>query len=53
MKEKIIVSACTLAGSLVTYYYARTINKDVVPYMMVGGFIGAMIGEYLITKKEN
>lgn len=49
MKEKTIVSTLTLIGSLATYYYAKEQNKDVVPYVMVGGFVGAIAGE-LIAK---
>ncbi|HTA26946.1 MAG TPA: hypothetical protein VK809_04110 [Bacteroidia bacterium] len=54
MKEKIIVSTATLVTSLASYYYAKTGNKDAIPYMMLGGFLGAVIGEtivYLTTSK--
>ena len=47
MKEKAIVSTFTLAASLASYYYARSFGKDTVPYTMIGGFIGAVIGELL------
>lgn len=52
MKEKTIVSASTLAVSLLTYWYAKSADKDVVPYIMFGGFIGALIGES-ITEMTN
>jgi hypothetical protein len=55
MKQKTIVSAFTLAGSLLTYFYARQSEKDAVPYVMIGGFVGAFIGETLVlslAKKE-
>ena len=45
INEKTIVSTVSLAASLATYFYARTVQKDVVPYVMVGGFIGAILGE--------
>jgi predicted Na+-dependent transporter len=45
INEKTIVSTASLAASLATYFYAREANKDVVPYVMVGGFIGAILGE--------
>ena len=45
MKEKAIVSSFTLITSLTGYFYARSAEKDVVPYMMVSGFIGAFLGE--------
>jgi hypothetical protein len=45
MKEKVIVSSFTLITSLTGYFYARSAEKDVVPYMMVSGFLGAILGE--------
>jgi uncharacterized membrane protein YfcA len=56
MKEKTLVSTFTLIGSLAFYYYGRTHQKDVVPYTMIGGFIGAWVGEIIAqttTKKSN
>lgn len=49
MKEKTLVSTLTLIGSLASYYYAKSHEKDVVPYVMIGGFVGAWVGE-LIAK---
>ncbi|MFZ5553544.1 MAG: hypothetical protein ACOZCO_10535 [Bacteroidota bacterium] len=48
MKEKSIVSAITLFTSLSAYFYARHIEKDPVPVVMVSGFFGAMLGEALV-----
>ena len=45
MKEKVIVSSLTLITSLTGYFYAKSAEKDVVPYMMVSGFLGAILGE--------
>lgn len=50
MKEKTIFSTATLVASLLTYWYARESNKDAVPYVMFGGFIGAIIGEVIAEK---
>lgn len=52
MKEKTIVSTVTLAASLISYFYAKETHKDVVPYVMIGGFAGAVIGE-VITNAIN
>ncbi len=49
MKEKTLVSTLTLICSLASYYFAIRQNKDVLPYVMIGGFIGGWIGE-LIAK---
>ena len=48
MREKTIVSTITLAASLVSYFYAKESDKDAVPYVMIGGFIGAVIGEVIV-----
>lgn len=45
INEKTIVSSVTLLASLTTYFYAKVVEKDAVPYVMVGGFIGAILGE--------
>jgi uncharacterized membrane protein YfcA len=50
MKEKAIVSTVTLLTSLLAYWYAREAQKDSVPYVMMGGFIGSIIGEALYEK---
>ena len=45
MKEKTIVSTATLAASLLAYWYSRAAGKDAVPLVMLGGFIGSILGE--------
>lgn len=55
-KDTKIVSAFTLMGTLAFYYYSKHYQKDAVPYTLVGGFIGAWIGETLaqsITNSKN
>jgi uncharacterized membrane protein YfcA len=52
MKEKTLVSTFTLIGSLASYYYGKANGKDVVPYVMIGGFVGAWVGE-LISKASS
>ena len=52
MKEKTIVSTMTLFTSLASYWYAKEAQKDTVPYMMIGGFIGAVIGEVIFEKSK-
>lgn len=55
INEKTIVSSVTLLASLGTYFYAKVAHKDAVPYVMLGGFIGAIIGEAIsgIVLKNN
>ena len=45
MKDKSIVATATLVTSLLSYLYAREADKDAVPYVMIGGFLGSIIGE--------
>ncbi len=48
MRDKSIVSALTLALSLAGYFLAREEAKDTAPYIMIGGFLGALIGETIV-----
>jgi uncharacterized membrane protein YfcA len=50
LKEKTIISTATLLTSLLTYWYAKEANKDAVPYVMLGGFVGSIIGEVIVEK---
>jgi len=47
LQEKKLVSVFTLLGSLASYYYGKAHSKDAIPYVMIGGFVGAWIGEIL------
>lgn len=49
MKEKVVVSTSTLFVSLLAYWYAKKQHKDIVPYIMWGGFIGNLIGEAIVS----
>ena len=56
MKDKAIISALTLVASLAGYFYAKSAHKDEVPYVMIGGTVGALIGEAIIhvaSKKKD
>jgi hypothetical protein len=53
MKEKTIVSATTLMASLLCYWYAKSSDRDAIPYVMMGGFIGAILGETIVEKAKN
>ena len=52
MKERTIVSAFALLSSLGAYYYSKQYNKDTTPMVMIGGFLGAMIGEVISQLAE-
>ena len=58
MKERTIVSAFAMIGSLTAYYYAKQNAKDPAPLIMIGGFVGALVGEVVTqvttpTSKSN
>jgi uncharacterized membrane protein YfcA len=53
MKEKSIVATATLITSLLSYAYAREAGKDAVPFVMVGGFIGSIIGETIVEVSKS
>ena len=50
MKEKSIVSTVTLLTSLLAYWYSKEAQKDSVPYVMMGGFFGALLGETIVER---
>jgi uncharacterized membrane protein YfcA len=55
MREKTIISASTLLASLLSYWYAKAAAKEIAPFIMLGGFIGSIIGENIaeqINKKK-
>lgn len=47
MKEKVLVSTFSLIGSLAFYYYGKSTQKDIAPCTMIGGFVGAWVGELI------
>lgn len=51
-KEKVIVSSSVLLASLLAYWYARSVNKDTVPYLLIGGFAGSVAGELIATGQD-
>lgn len=48
--EKAIISTMTLLSSLVTYWYAKAADKDAAPLVMIGGFVGSLVGEAIAEK---
>ena len=47
MKEKTIISTATVVTSLLAYWYAKAAGKDAAPLVMLGGFLGTLIGDGL------
>ncbi len=53
MKEKTIITGSTLVVSLLSYWYAKADGKDAAPYVMLGGFLGSLIGEGIADLVKN
>jgi hypothetical protein len=53
MNNKSITATSTLLGSLAAYYYAKQTGKDAVPFVMIGGFLGTLIGELMSSNGNN
>lgn len=48
VQAKTVVAASTLLTSMIAYWYAKSAKKDVVPFIMLGGFVGSVLGETLV-----
>ena len=48
MKDKTIISTATLLTSLLAYWYAKSVEKDTGPLVMLGGFVGSIIVENIL-----
>lgn len=47
LRDKTIISGVTLFSSLTMYWYAKHTQKDTGPYVMIGAFVGSIIGELI------
>jgi uncharacterized membrane protein len=52
MKERSFVSVIVLGTSLSAYYLAKAYQKDTTPLVMMGGFLGAIIGEVIVEAHQ-
>jgi uncharacterized membrane protein YfcA len=48
IQARTVVSTSALVTSLIAYWYAKSTKKDVVPFVMLGGFVGSVLGETLV-----
>lgn len=52
--EKTVISAVTVLTSLAFFWYARAKGKHEAPYVMIGGFLGSLLGGAIADKmREN
>ena len=47
LKEKTIINTVALLSSLFSLSYAKAAHKDPTTYVMVGGYVGMLLGEVL------
>ncbi|MFB6453809.1 hypothetical protein ACE38W_00955 [Chitinophaga sp. Hz27] len=51
-RERTVIATTTLLSSLVFYWYAQSKGKSEVPFLMVGAFVGAVLGELVLMEIE-
>jgi hypothetical protein len=49
-RERSVIATSTLISSLAFYWYAQKKSKPEVPYLLIGGFVGAMLAEFVLIK---
>ena len=52
MNDKTIISAATLTGTLTGYYLSHWNEKHRIPFMLLGGFMGTLVGEILVNQRK-
>ncbi len=52
MKEPFIIKLAALGGSLLGFYFAKENKREVVPMMMVGGFLAGCLADWVIPNPE-
>jgi len=52
-RERAVIATTTLISSLAFYWFAQAKGKPETPYILLGGFTGAIIAELILmeTKK--
>lgn len=51
-RERAVIATTTLISSLAFYWYANAKGKPEVPYVMLGGFCGAIVAELILIQTE-
>jgi uncharacterized BrkB/YihY/UPF0761 family membrane protein len=49
-RERAVLATTTLISSLAFYWFARAKGKPETPYVMLGGFVGAIVAELIIIE---
>ncbi len=49
-RERTVIATTTLLSSLGFYWYAKAKGKPEVPYVMLGGFVGAVLAELVLLE---
>jgi hypothetical protein len=51
-RERAVIATTTLISSLAFYWFARAKGKPETPYILFGGFIGAIVAELVLIETE-
>lgn len=51
-RERAVIATTTLISSLAFYWFAQAKGKPEAPYLLLGGFIGAIVAEMVLSQTE-
>lgn len=51
-RERAVIATTTLISSLAFYWFAQAKGKPEAPYLLLGGFVGAIVAEVVLTKTK-
>ena len=51
-RERALIATTTLISSLAFYWYAQAKGKPEVPFLLTGGFVGAIVAELILSQTE-
>jgi nicotinamide riboside transporter PnuC len=51
-RERAVIATTTLISSLAFYWYAQAKGKPEAPYLLLGGFVGAIVAEIVLTQTK-
>lgn len=51
-RQRAVIATTTLISSLAFYWFAQAKGKPEAPYVMLGGFVGAIVAEVILTQTE-
>ncbi len=49
-RERAVIATTTLISSLAFYWYAQAKGKPETPFILIGGFVGAIVAEIVLIE---